>query len=152
MFPFHHPRQRQLQSSDYSHNLNERIERTIIQISSAKPLRRNVPLDDRPFSDTLRTVDLISGDVLYVPPLWIHTGTSLGLSITLGTCSASDVERYIDLVEHLILPVEYNWSFRNRMHALLLFIDVISKEFSSTECWTLISRGPLRNSIQINIP
>ena len=132
LFPFHHPRQRQAQSWDYSRDISDPAERIIAEgLVSDEPMPSTEAFSKRSFVGSFLSVELSSGDVLYIPPMWIHSGSSVGWSVSLGTCSPSDVELYIDILEHMRLPFKLHWSFRKRMHALLLFIDVITKEFFS---------------------
>lgn len=51
-------------------------------------------------------VTLDPGDVLYIPPFWLHTATALDDSASLSLCSASVAQEAAEDLEYLPLPLE----------------------------------------------
>lgn len=121
LFPYHHPRQRQIQNPGLFSSV-------LIDKYSNRESSIVVPA----FS-VVTTVDISPGDVLYIPPFWVHSGSSIGLTIALGTCLSSVAEVFIDRIEQLALPFELTWSFSKRLFALFRFVDVLIREFRFPE-------------------
>lgn len=135
-FPYHHPRQRQFMPEGIfgkAFNYMDRKECADGFKESCITARGTCSLQYprlKNISDTdIWIVELNPGDVLYIPPMWIHSGYSVGLSVSLGTCSPSHTEVFVTQLEQLPLPFEFDWNSEKRLYAILIFIDVTVNVF-----------------------
>lgn len=73
-----------------------------------------------------KTTYFKSGDLLYIPPFWVCYGSYVGTSISLGTCSASPAEQYIELLELLPLPFDLAWALEERIYPYCYLLALLS--------------------------
>ena len=68
--------------------------------------------------------DLEPGDVLYIPPLWLHHVTTLNDSVSLSVWSpylAS--EKYEDAIANAALPIKAHWPKQHQVAALRMLLE-----------------------------
>ena len=65
------------------------------------------------------------GDVLFVPPLWVHHVTSLTCSAGVNVFSASSEASAVDAMLRVPLPFESDWSLARTHASLHLFVATV---------------------------
>ena len=83
--------------------------------------------DDAAAPKRLWHVTLSVGDVLYIPPLWLHSGSVLsgGGAIAASVCSASLEEARIDALHRSAIPFEAEWSCEANRRALVRLLAAL---------------------------
>jgi oxalate decarboxylase/phosphoglucose isomerase-like protein (cupin superfamily) len=123
LHPFLHSMQRQIQPIKGLNYLSEEdLERfpRIAEISQSNVL----------------FASLEKGDILYIPPFWIHSGTSILDSVSIGTCSRSVMEDIVDEFENHPLPFESEWTDLQKLYGFLEYVDLTARLYNIPGCST----------------
>lgn len=70
-------------------------------------------------------VELLPGEVLYLPPYWFHCVVTVRPSISLNVWSDSATYHLMEEVFNAPIPFEEQWGEERLMQALKLFIQVL---------------------------
>jgi hypothetical protein len=132
IFPYHHPRQRQVQQHGIFSDSSDADDDDPTCLS-----------DDDVDSMQIVEADVKPGEVLYIPSMWIHSGFSLTDTIALGSCVSAPVEELISILETIPLPFELSWSLLKRLRYLTRFVDLMTSEFLSANQSKVFPEGLL---------
>jgi hypothetical protein len=79
-------------------------------------------------TDGMYSATLNEGDVLYIPPLWLHTVTTRSdFSASLAVCSRSLEEEIADKIELIGIPVSTAWEQSRLLSALRVYFKAIGE-------------------------
>ena len=70
-------------------------------------------------------VELLPGEVLYLPPYWFHSVLTIRPSISLNVWSDSSTYQLMEEVFAAPIPFEVKWGEEKLMRALRLFLEVL---------------------------
>lgn len=80
-------------------------------------------------------VVLHSGDVLFIPPLWLHHVTSLTCSAGINVFSPSVEGTALNAMLSVPLPFEQQWTMEHTITALVSLLAEVVSRFGTTWSW-----------------